>query len=160
MNTLIFIAPLLLGIVGNVFYNIVGKSTPEKINPFISLAATYFVALLICLGLFFVTSGEKSFLAAAAVADWTSYSLGICIVFTDLSLILLFRANWDISIGSLIANIACSVIVSVIGVAAFGESMTLTKLVGILLCLAGLYVINAPEKSPNRIGDSADTART
>lgn len=160
MNTMIFIAPLLLGVLGNVFYNIVGKSMPEKVNPFISLAVTYCVALLMCVGLFFATSGEKSFYAAASEANWTSYALGVCIVFTDLSLVLLFRASWDISIGSLIANIACSVIVSLIGVAAFGESMTATKLIGILLCAAGLYVINSPEKSPNRIGDSTDAART
>lgn len=116
MSFLVYISPLLLGVLGNVLYNVVGKSTPKKINPFFSLAATYCVALVVCVILFFVTSRGGSIIAAASEANWTSYCLGVCIVFTDLSLILLFRAGWDISIGSLIANIACSVIVVIIGV--------------------------------------------
>lgn len=55
MGFLIFISPLLLGILGNVFYNVVGKSTPEKINPFVSLAVTYCMALLVCIALFLLT---------------------------------------------------------------------------------------------------------
>ena len=146
MEFYIFAAPLALGVLGNVFYNVVVKSTPEKLNPFISLAATYCVALLVCVTLFFVTSQDKNILAAAAEANWTSYCLGVCIVFTDLALILLFRAGWDISIGSLIANIACSAIVVIIGVLAFGESLTLMKIAGVASCAVGLYIINAPEK--------------
>lgn len=146
MSFLVYISPLLLGVLGNVLYNVVGKSTPKKINPFFSLAATYCVALVVCVILFFVTSRGGSIIAAASEANWTSYFLGVCIVFTDLSLILLFRAGWDISIGSLIANIACSVIVVIIGVLVFGESLTLMKFCGVITCAAGLYVINSPDK--------------
>lgn len=146
MNFFVFISPLLLGILGNVFYNIVGKSTPEKVNPFVSLAVTYCAALLICIVLFFMTNRGASLFEAAAEANWTSYSLGVCIVFADLSLILLFRAGWDISIGSLIANIACSVIVVIIGVTVFGESLTMMKVAGVIVCAVGLYIINSPEK--------------
>lgn len=150
MDFLIFISPLLLGILGNVFYNVVGKSTPEKINPFVSLAATYCMALLACLVLFFLTNKNKNLFAAVAKANWTSYCLGVCIVFADLSLILLFRAGWDISIGSLIANIACSVIVVFIGVCFFGESLTVMKISGVIACAVGLYIINSPEKATKK----------
>ena len=139
MSFLVYISPLLLGVLGNVLYNVVGKSTPKKINPFFSLAATYCVALVVCVILFFVTSRGGSIIAAASEANWTSYCLGVCIVFTDLSLILLFRAGWDISI-------ACSVIVVIIGVLVFGESLTLMKFCGVITCAAGLYVINSPDK--------------
>lgn len=93
MSFLVYISPLLLGVLGNVLYNVVGKSTPKKINPFFSLAATYCVALVVCVILFFVTSRGGSIIAAASEANWTSYCLGVCIVFTDLSLILLFRSR-------------------------------------------------------------------
>ena len=46
--------------------------------------------------------------AAFVSANWASYFLGITIVFIDLSLILLYRAGWDVSIGTLIANIGVS----------------------------------------------------
>ena len=150
MSFLIFISPLLLGILGNVFYNVVGKSTPEKINPFVSLAVTYCMAFLVCIALFLMTSREKNLLAAAAEANWTSYCLGVCIVFADLSLILLFSAVWDISLVSLIANIACSVIVVIIGVCFFGENITAMKITGVIVCAVGLYIINSPEKAARK----------
>ena len=67
-------------------------------------------------------------------------------MFIDLSLILLYRAGWDVSIGTLIANIGVSLVSVIIGVACFGEAMTAMKAVGIIVCIAGLYVVNAPEK--------------
>ena len=73
MSFLVYISPLLLGVLGNVLYNVVGKSTPKKINPFFSLAATYCVALVVCVILFFVTSRGGSIIAAASEANWTSY---------------------------------------------------------------------------------------
>ena len=147
MSFIVFMSPLLLGILGNVFYNVVVKSTPEKINPFVSLAVTYTMALLVCIVLFFLTNRDRNLFATAAEANWTSYCLGVCIVFADLSLILLFRAGWDISIGSLIANIACSVIVVIVGVCFFGESLTARKIAGIIACAVGLYIINSPEET-------------
>lgn len=146
MEMLIFIAPLLLNVFGNTVYNIAGKSTPEKINSFATLSLSYLTGLVLCVILFFVTNPGGSIFAAIASANWASYFLGITIVFIDLSLILLYRAGWDVSIGSLIANIGVSLASVVIGVLAFGEAMTAMKALGIVVCIVGLYVVNAPEK--------------
>lgn len=146
MEILIFIAPLLLNVFGNTVYNIAGKSTPEKINSFATLSLSYLTGLVLCVILFFVTNPGGNILAAIASANWASYFLGITIVFIDLSLILLYRAGWDVSIGSLIANIGVSLASVVIGVLAFGEAMTVMKALGIVVCIVGLYVVNAPEK--------------
>lgn len=146
MEILIFIAPLLLNVFGNTVYNIAGKSTPEKINSFATLSLSYLTGLVLCVILFFVTNPGGDIFAAFASANWASYFLGITIVFIDLSLILLYRAGWDVSIGTLIANIGVSLVSVIIGVACFGEAMTAMKAVGIIVCIVGLYVVNAPEK--------------
>lgn len=146
MEMLIFIAPLLLNVFGNTAYNIAGKGTSEDVNSFASLSVSYLVGLVLCVALFFVNNPGGNLFEAFAQANWASYALGICIVFIDLSLILLYRAGWDVSIGSLIANIGVSLMTVVVGVAAFGESMTIVKAVGIAVCALGLYVVNAPEK--------------
>ena len=101
---------------------------------------------VLCVILFFVTNPGGDIFAAFVSANWASYFLGITIVFIDLSLILLYRAGWDVSIGTLIANIGVSLVSVIIGVACFGEAMTAMKAVGIIVCIAGLYVVNAPEK--------------
>lgn len=146
MEILIFIAPLLLNVFGNTVYNVAGKSTPEKINSFATLSLSYLTGLVLCVILFFVTNPGGDIFAAFASANWASYFLGITIVFIDLSLILLYRAGWDVSIGTLIANIGVSLVSVIIGVACFGEAMTAMKAVGIIVCIVGLYVVNAPEK--------------
>lgn len=146
MEILIFIAPLLLNVFGNTVYNIAGKSTPEKINSFATLSLSYLTGLVLCIILFFVTNPGGNILAAFASANWASYFLGITIVFIDLSLILLYRAGWDVSIGTLIANIGVSLASVLIGVTCFGEAMTAMKAVGIVVCILGLYVVNSPDK--------------
>ena len=146
MEMLIFIAPLLLNVFGNTVYNISGKGTQEDVSSFASLSISYGVGLVLCVVLFFVNNPGGNIFEAFAQANWASYALGICIVFIDLSLILLYRAGWDVSIGSLIANIGVSLMTVVVGVAAFGEAMTIVKAVGIVICALGLYVVNAPEK--------------
>ena len=146
MEILIFIAPLLLNVFGNTVYNIAGKSTPEKINSFATLSLSYLTGLVLCVILFFVTNPGGDIFSAFASANWASYFLGITIVFIDLSLILLYLAGWDVSIGTLIANIGVSLFSVIIGVTCFDEAMTLMKAVGIVVCIAGLYIVNAPEK--------------
>ena len=146
MELLIFIAPLLLNVFGNTIYNVAGKGTPEKENSFASLSLSYMVGMVLCVILFFVTNPGGNILAAVSKANWASYVLGLTIVFIDLALILLYRVGWDVSIGSLIANIGVSLMSVVVGVACFGEAMTMIKGGGIVVCILGLYVVNSPEK--------------
>lgn len=146
MEILIFIAPLLLNVFGNTIYNVAGKGTPEKINSFASLSLSYMVGMVLCVILFFVTNPGGNIFAAVSKANWASYVLGLTIVFIDLALILLYRVGWDVSIGSLIANIGVSLMSVVVGVLCFGEAMTAMKASGIVVCVLGLYVVNSPEK--------------
>lgn len=158
MELLIFFAPLLLNVFGNTLYNIAGKGTPEDVNSFASLSLSYGIGFVLCIILFFATNPGGDIIAACAQANWASYVLGLCIVFIDLSLILLYRAGWDVSIGTLIANIGMSLLSVVVGVAAFGESMTVLKAAGIVVCLMGLWVVNAPAKKAKPAKELEETA--
>lgn len=151
MKILIFIAPLLLNVFGNTVYNVAGKGTPQKINSFATLSLSYMVGLVLCVILFHVTNPGGNIFDAVSKANWASYVLGLTIVFIDLSLILLYRAGWDVSIGTLIANIGVSLMSVVVGVTCFGEAMTMIKGGGIVVCILGLYVVNSPEKKSEAI---------
>lgn len=157
MEILIFIAPLLLNVLGNTIYNVAGKGTPEKVNSFASLSLSYMVGMVLCVILFFVTNPGGNILTAVSKANWASYVLGVTIVFIDLALILLYRVGWDVSIGSLIANIGVSLMSVVVGVACFGEAMTVVKGGGIVVCILGLYVVNSPEKNKTQALENGET---
>lgn len=146
LETLIYFSPLILTVVGNTAYNIVGKSTPQNANSFASLTITYVTGLTACIILFFITNPGGNLFEAISHANWASYALGIAIVLIDFSLILLFRAGWDISIGTLVANIGMALLTVLAGMAFFDEGMTMFKAFGVIACIIGLYVVNSPEK--------------
>jgi len=133
--------PLVLIILSNVTYNITQKNTPHDANPFGALLVTYLMAAVttvICMVLF-KSQWEMSFLKNT---NWTSYALGLAIVGLEIGYLLLYRAGWNISIGSLIANIILAIILVVIGILFYKESLNLSKIIGIVLCVIGLYFIN------------------
>lgn len=146
MEIIIFYIPLAVGVLGNILYNIFAKSTPENANTFASLTLTYAAGMVATLILYLITSGGGNILAEFAKANWASYALGLCIVGCDVAIILLYRAGWDISVGTLVGNISLSLCLVVIGVIFWQESLSLVKIVGIGVCLVGLYIVNRPER--------------
>ena len=72
--------------------------------------------------------------------NWTGAVLGLTIVGLEFGYITAYRAGWNISVGSLVANILLAVIP--VGLLLYKESITLNQCIGILLCIAGLVFIN------------------
>ena len=134
--------PVFMIVASNIFYNISTKSTPGKINPFFSLVFTYLAAAGVSLVLFLVTDPERNVARQFAQVNWTTFVLALCILGLELGYILLYRAGWDISVGSLVCNIGLAVALIVIGALFYKEHITRNHLIGILLCLAGLVFIN------------------
>lgn len=146
MEAILFYIPLAVGVLGNILYNIFAKSTPDDANTFASLTLTYAAGMVATFVLYLVTSGGGNILAEFAKANWASYALGVCIVGCDVAIILLYRAGWDISVGTLVGNISLSLCLVVIGVIFWQESLGPIKILGIAVCLAGLYIVNRPER--------------
>lgn len=138
----IYVFSIVLVILSNVVYNISQKSTPKGANPFTALLVTYITAAIITVILSFFYKTEDSVLSSFTKLNWTSVALGVAIVGLEFGYLLAYRAGWNISIGSLVANIALAIILIPVGVIAYKEGFELHKIVGVVLCLAGLVVIN------------------
>lgn len=138
----IYVFSIVLVVLSNVVYNVAQKSTPKGANPFTALLVTYITAavLTVILSLFYKT--EENFFNSFTKLNWTSIALGVAIVGLEFGYLLAYRAGWNISIGSLVANIALAIILIPVGVIAYKEGFELHKIVGVVLCLAGLVVIN------------------
>ena len=55
--------------------------------------------------------------------------------------IYLYKAGWEISVGSLIASVLLAIALIAVGVLVYKEPISLRK-AGVILCLVGLYFIN------------------
>jgi len=138
----IYVFSIVLVIASNVFYNISQKSTPGHVNPFISLLVTYMTAGVITLLASFFYKTEKSFFESIKELNWTSFVLGFSIVGLEIGYLLAYRAGWNISVGSLVANIILAIILIPIGLLLYHEGFEAKKLLGVVLCISGLILIN------------------
>ena len=133
--------PILLVVVGNTFYNICAKSTPESVNGFASLTISYLVAGVCALVMFFLTSEEKNLAAELAGTNWTAWVLGIVLVALEFGFIAMYRAGWKIGIAVQYTNIALACVLVLVGVAIYRETITLRQIIGMAVSALGLILI-------------------
>lgn len=136
-----YIWPVLLIVGSNVAYNLITKGTPGNVNPFASLVVTYLVAAG-CSFLFLLCSSAGHPMASFRDVNWTGIALGVAIIGLELGYICLYRAGWNISMGSLIANVMLAACLLVIGLLVFKEAIGLKQFLGFAVCLCGLVLIN------------------
>lgn len=137
-----YLLPILLVVGSNVFYHICTKSTPENAQPFAALTVTYFVSMISALLLYFFTSETKNLIADYKNLNWTSFVLGITIVGLEVGFIQMYRVGWNISIGSLVANIILAVVLIIVGLLIYKDNISINQVIGIVLCISGLVFIN------------------
>lgn len=133
--------PILTVVAANTVYNICAKSTPQGINPFASLAASYFVAMLCAVVLFFVTGAQKNLFAELTKANWTTYALGVAIVGLEFGTLCVYRAGWKISTANLVASITLSCVLLLVGLLLYKETLTAKQVIGMAVCGVGLFLI-------------------
>ena len=132
-----------LAVISNLFYHLSQKLTPAGANPALALAVTYVVATatsLLILGLFFPL--KTSLRQALQQLNWASIALGIAIVGIELGFLLAYRAGGNISLVQIVVSTGITLVLIPIGLAFFREKITWVNGLGIVLCLAGLILIN------------------
>ena len=137
-----YVFSIVLIVASNILYNISQKSTPEKANPFSALLVTYVLAGLISVAAFYLSKPEKTLLQSFRELNWTSMALAVAIVGLELGYIMAYRAGWNISVGSLVANIILAIALIPVGIIFYHEGFGLEKILGVILCIAGLILIN------------------
>ncbi|MDO4810360.1 MAG: EamA family transporter [Eubacteriales bacterium] len=133
--------PILVVIAANTVYNICAKQTPEGLNAFASLSVTYFVAMVISLGLFFVTATDKNIGHELTKISWTSFLFGLSVIGLEFGYLNIYRVGWKVSVASLVANIALAVILLLVGLLLYRETISLRQVIGMAVCVVGLVLI-------------------
>lgn len=135
--------PLLILVVANTAYQLVCAKTPAEAPAFLSLAVTYIIATIVASATYFCTRQNGSTLTADFhTLNWTSYLLGACVVGLEAGYLLLYRAGWDVSIGSTVAYICMGLVMVVVGTVFLKEGISVLRVIGVIACVAGLYCIN------------------
>ncbi|QIB68759.1 hypothetical protein Ami103574_05225 [Aminipila butyrica] len=133
--------PVALIVTANLIYQNATKIMPAQINPFLSLTLAYLIAAICSTAVFFLYGPSEPIQSQIRHMNWAPFALGLSIVLLEYGYIALYRSGWNISIGPLVCNIILSLLLILVGLFVYRESITLVKIAGVGLCLAGLLLI-------------------
>lgn len=137
-----YVFSIVLIVASNILYNICQKSTPQRANPFSALLITYLTAAILTVFALQFYKTDKGFFESFKELNWTSIALGVSIVGLEFGYLMAYRAGWNISVGSLVANIILALMLIPIGILFFKEGFELNKILGSVFCIVGLILIN------------------
>ena len=137
-----YIWPLGLVILSNTIYQICAKCVPEKMDPLAAVTVSYTISALVSLILFYVTNKDASIVREYQKLNWAPFVLGVVIVGLEVGYIYAYKAGWAVSVAQVVQASVLAVILIFVGKILFKESITWSKIVGILICLVGLGLIN------------------
>lgn len=134
--------PIGLVVLSNVVYQICAKSVPSGLNPFAALTVTYLVGALASAILFFVLGKHTNPIKELSHMNWVPFVLGLVVVGLEVGFIYAYKSGWTVSTAALVQGVALAIILIFVGFLLYKESLTWNKLVGIGICLVGLFFIN------------------
>jgi uncharacterized membrane protein len=137
-----YIWPIALVVLSNTLYQICAKSVPEGMNPLASLTITYLIGAAVSCALYYILNRDANLFREIRQTNWAPIVLGIVVVGLEVGFIYAFRAGWQISMAQIVSSAVLAVILIFVGYLLYHEAITWNKIVGIIVCLAGLVLIN------------------
>ena len=137
-----YIWPLLIIVFANTLYQICAKGIPSQMNTYASMTITYAVATLFSTLAFFVTSKGGNIIKEFSLTNWATVILGIVITGLEVGFIFAYKAGWKVSTLATVSNAALAVILIFVGLIGYKEAVNWSKVLGVAICLVGLYFIN------------------
>ena len=131
-----------LAIASSALYHFVAKSTPSNVNFTVSLLVTYAVAFVVTLVGFFFFPATNGITAELKRLNWASIGLAIAVVGIEFGFLLSYRSGWNLGIAAVLATVIASLILVPVAILVFKDKISVINILGILVCLAGLVMLN------------------
>jgi drug/metabolite transporter (DMT)-like permease len=137
-----YVWPLALVVLSNVFYQICAKSVPAGMNPLASLTITYVVGAVASFILYYALNKDANIIQEYSKVNWAPVVLGLVIVGLEVGYIYAYKAGWPVSTAQIVQAAVLAVILIFVGYLLYHEAVTWNKIAGIIVCFAGLVLIN------------------
>lgn len=134
--------PIILIVAANTLYQICAKETPANIDPLASLVVTYLVAAAASAVMYFLLHKKADLLTEFSRLNWAPFVLGLVVVALEAGYIYAFKLGWQVNSAQLVQSAALAVLLLFVGNLLYREAITMNKLLGVVICLVGLYFLN------------------
>ncbi len=139
---LLFYFSISLAILSSALYHFSQKQIPANVNPAISVLVTYAISFGICLGLLYFFLPEDGILSALRRLNWASYLLAFSLVGLEVGFLLVYRSGWNLGLAAVLVNVVASLLLVPVAIFVFKDKLSPVNIIGILVCLAGLVMLN------------------
>jgi drug/metabolite transporter (DMT)-like permease len=128
-------------ILSQVLYQVAQKKLPSGTQPFLLLAVVYAMATIACAGLAVI--GAKSMTASELkpLLGWPIWLLAASVVGIEIGYLLAYRQGWSVALAFSVASTSTVVLLAVVGLFLFRESLNAWQIVGLGLALAGTWLV-------------------
>lgn len=134
--------PIVMVVAGNVAYHLGQKMVPRGAHPLVATLGMYVVAALATLLMLPLVPPAPTRAGTAASVHWSVAVIGVAIVAIEVGFLLAYRNGWPISRASITAGSMIALCLLPIGLLAFGEHLSASRLLGFGFCLTGLWLLN------------------
>ena len=140
--SLSYIWPIALIVISNIVYQICAKGVPKEMDAMASMTVTYLVGAACSAVMFFVMNRNASLLHEYTKMNAAPVLLGISVVGLEVGFIYAYKVGWPVSTASTVQSAFLAVALLIVGALLYHETISATKVIGVLICLGGLYLIN------------------
>ena len=134
--------PIALVVFSNIIYQICAKGVPKEMDAMASMTITYLVGAVCSAIMYFVMNKNGNLLQEYAKMNWAPFFLGVSVVGLEVGFIYAYKNGWAVSTASLEQSAFLAVALIIVGAVLYREAITANKVIGIVICLIGLYFIN------------------
>lgn len=138
----LFYFSITLATLSSALYHFSAKSVPSNINFAISLVVTYSAALAVTLIVALLFPAHNGLAFELKQLNWSSFLLAVAIVGIEFGFLLTYRAGWNLGIAAVLVNVVASLILVPVAIFVFKDKISWINIAGILVCLAGLVMLN------------------
>ena len=134
--------PIALVVVSNVVYQVCAKSVPKEMDTMASMTVTYLVGAACSAALFFLMNRGGSLLQEYGKMNAAPVLLGISVVGLEVGFLYAYKVGWPVSTASTVQSAFLAIALLAVGALLYHEVITLNKVIGVAVCLVGLYILN------------------
>lgn len=134
--------PIALVVFSNIIYQVCAKGVPKDMDAMASMTITYIVGAVCSAIMFFVINKNGNLMQEYTKMNWAPVFLGVSVVGLEVGFIYAYKNGWAVSTASLVQSAFLAVALTIVGGVLYHEAITANKIIGIVICLIGLYFIN------------------
>lgn len=137
-----YIWPIALVVVSNIVYQICAKSVPKDMDAMASMTITYLVGAACSAIMFYLMNKNGSLLQEYSKMNIAPVLLGVSVVGLEVGFLYAYKIGWQVSTASIVQSAFLALALLLVGALLYHEAITVNKVIGVVICLIGLYFIN------------------